>query len=170
MIWVILSAAGAFITAIFLTSPKDVASTDHSVTIVPVVSPESAPATTPIVHPMIQRWATAVAHWEGANPLNCNPGNLKYSTLTASWGATKGPQASDGGHLCKFATPQAGMAALVNFLTLGAEGELIISHPWPCTLHDFTVRFAGNPPAGYINGICTMLAVSPTVLISIFLT
>ena len=119
--------------------------------------------------PMIIKWRDAITIGEGATQESNNPGNLKYSTLTASWGATKGRQASDGGYLCQFATLQAGQTALCNFLTLACEGELIISHPWPCTLQDFTVRYAGNPPHGYIDGIATHMGVATSVLISSFL-
>lgn len=118
---------------------------------------------------MITTWAIAIAHWEGALPSSNNPGNLKYSTLTASWGATKGRQALDGGFFCQFATPKAGADALYNFLKLGCEGELIISHPQPCTLDQFTTRFAGNPPQGYKDGIAHDLGVPLTTDIKTFL-
>ena len=146
---------------------QPVASTDHSTLILPITTtpmpPESAtvatqpPYTPPSPFPpKIVAWATAVAHWEGANPLSCNPGNLKYSTLTASWGGTKGHPASDGGFLCQFLTYQAGFKALCNFLQLAAEGELIISHPLPCSIEQFTVKYAGNPKQGYKTGILTV--------------
>lgn len=115
---------------------------------------------------MIVKWADAVEHWEGAKPESNNPGNLKYSSLTASWGATKGRQAADGGNFCQFADYQKGKVALCNFLLLGAEGQLIISHPKPCTLDAFTTRFAGNPPQGYKNGVAQMLGVSLSTDIS----
>ena len=118
---------------------------------------------------MVLKWANSVKTWEGATLESHNPGNLKYSTLTESWGAQKGRQASDGGYLCQFTTDEQGMNALCNFLTLGCEGELLISHPQPCTLEQFTVRYAGNPPQGYINGICDELGVSQDVYISTFI-
>jgi hypothetical protein len=100
-----------------------------------------------------------------------NPGNLKYSTLTASWGAQKGPAASDGGFLCQFANDNAGQTALCNFLVLGCEDELIAFHaPEARTLAGFTTIYAGNPPEGYITRIEEALGVPGTTQISTFLT
>ncbi len=152
-----------------------VASLDRTGQDVPVVpssvpAPQAPTALPSPFKPMILKWAALVTQGEGANPLSNNPGNLKYSTLTASWGATKGHPASDGGFLCQFKTPQAGKDALCNFLTLGAEYELIISHPKPCSIHDFTVRFAGNPPEGYIDRIVQGLGVVPTTDIAMLLS
>lgn len=159
-------------------SPDSMSSNDNNplvvASVVPATPPPVAP-TSPVqqssapTHPKIADWAKAIAQWEGANPASNNPGNMKYTTLTASWGAMKGHPASDGGYLCQFKTYQAGLTALCNFLTLGAEGQLIISHPESCTLEAFTKRFAGNPPQGYIDGICKELGLSPTTLISTFL-
>ncbi len=126
--------------------------------------------TSTIFAPMIEKWITAVSQWEGANPESNNPGNLKYSTLTASWGATKGHPASDGGYLCQFATENAGEIALGNFLTLGCEDELIAFHsPEARTLRGFTVIYAGNPPENYIQGIIAGLGVPGDTLISTFI-
>jgi len=140
----------------------------------PQPSPQPPPPTTeaqPSPSPMtkIQAWANAIKTGEGANPTLNNPGNLKYSTLTASWGASRGKQASDGGWLSQFPTYQQGFTALCNFLTLACEGELIISHPQPCSLQNFTVRYAGNPPQGYIDRIAATLDVPTSVDISTFL-
>ena len=110
--------------------------------------------------PKILLWASAIAIGEGADPDSNNPGNLKISTLTASWGATKGRPASDGGFLCQFATLQDGQNALCNFLTLACEGELIISNPRPCSFQAFTEKYAGNPPMGYMVGIADRLGIS----------
>ena len=98
---------------------------------------------------MITKWAGLIAIGKGANPASNNPGNLKYSTLTASWGATKGHPALNGGFLCQFSSLQAGQAALCNFLTLGCENKLIAFHaPSARTLKGFTRIYAGNPPRG----------------------
>ncbi len=118
---------------------------------------------------MIEKWANAITKWEGANPISNNPGNLKYSTLTASWGGTMGHPAADGGHFCHFATPQAGHNALCHLLILAAQNQLIAYHQ-ARTLRQFTVVFAGNPPEGYIKGICDFLGVGGGVLISSFLS
>ena len=114
-------------------------------------------------HPKIYTWAKAIVKWEGHFD-----GNLKFTTLTKSWGATQGRPAQDGGHFCVWKDENAGFQALCNFLTLACEGELIIAHH-PCTYYDFTVRFAGNPPTGYINGIMKEIDCNPTTDISTFL-
>jgi len=121
--------------------------------------------------PMIAKWAAAIGRWEGAKPGLNNPGNLKYSTLTKSWGASFGPAAADGGFLCEFPSLQIGTEALCNFLTLGAEDELIAFHaPAARTLEGFTVIYAGNPPQGYINGIIAAMGVPGDTQISTFLS
>lgn len=94
---------------------------------------------------------------------------MKYTTLTASWGASRGRAATDGGWLCQFATQEAGFGALCNFLKLACEGELIISNPRPCSLQDFTVKYAGNPPQGYVDRIAAYLNVPTSVDIATFL-
>ena len=119
----------------------------------------------------ITAWASAIAKEEGANPALNNPGNLKVSTLTVSWGAEKGPAAQDGGYLAKFATLEAGSTALCNFLVLGCEDELIAFHaPEARTLGGFTKIYAGNPPQGYIMAIAAAIGEPETVLISTFLS
>lgn len=123
----------------------------------------------PLHQSKISLWASAIKTGEGANSASNNPGNLKYSTLTASWGATKGRQATDGGWLCQFPTYPMGYTALCNFLKLACEGQLIISHPKPCSLQDFTKRYAGNPPQGYINNIAKALGVPLDTDIATFL-
>lgn len=162
---------------------RTMASQDNSELSVPIITtnmPEISPnppiaptspiaPSTPLFAPMILKWADAIAPEEGAKPGSNNPGNMKYTTLTKSWGATQGRPATDGGYLCQFATMEAGKDALLNFLTLGCEGELIISHPWPCTFQDFTKRYAGDPPQAYIDQIATAIDVSTNVLIKTFL-
>lgn len=133
-------------------------------------TPQTAPATQNIPkQSLIQKWAKLIEQGEGARPELNNPGNLKYSTLTASWGATKGRKASDGGWLCQFPSYDQGFTALCNFLTLACEGALIISHPSPCTLQAFTMRYAGNPPQGYIDRIAIGLGMPLNADISTFL-
>lgn len=135
----------------------------------PPVAPVSPQEPSPVRN-MIVAWAEAISQGEGASLASNNPGNMKYTTLTASWGASKGRAATDGGFLCQFPTQEQGFTALCNFLTLACEGELIISHPQPCTLRDFTMRYAGNPPEGYLERIAAYLNVPTSVLISTFLT
>lgn len=146
--------------------------------------PESQPIEVPIVtvthteqppivntngfHPMIVKWAGAITHGEGASPSSNNPGNLKFSTLTKSWGATQGRAASDGGFLCQFSNPQQGLNALCDFLTLGAEDLLVAFHQ-ARTLREFTVVYAGNPPEGYIETIIEIVGVPGDTIISTFI-
>jgi hypothetical protein len=131
--------------------------------------PTPAIPAVPEFPPKIIEWAQAIGMEEGANPESNNPGNLKYSTLTASWGATKGRAATDGGFLCNFSTLAQGTKALCNFLVLACEGELIISHPQPCSITDFTKRYAGNPPQGYIDAIIAKIGCQPNTDIAVFL-
>lgn len=120
--------------------------------------------------PTIIAWSKAIAAAEKANPKYNNPGNLKYSTLTASWGATSGRAATDGGFLCQFPTLLMGQNALCSFLVLGAEDELVAFHSATArTLGGFTTIYAGNPPQNYINSIAKALNVPLTALISTFL-
>ncbi len=118
----------------------------------------------PVMEDKITLWAKAIVHWEGHFD-----GNLKYTTLTKSWGATQGRPALDSGYFCLWKDHDTGFQALCNFLTLGCEGQLIISHPQPCTFHDFTIRFAGNPPLGYMLGIAKEIGCTPETDISTFL-
>lgn len=98
-----------------------------------------------------------------------NPGNLKYSDLTASWGGAKGELASDGGYFCYFTDESTGFVALCNFLQLGAKDELIAFHE-ARTLADFTEVYAHptklpNGSIPYLNTICNQLKVAPTILV-----
>lgn len=117
---------------------------------------------------MITRWASAIAHGEGASVSSNNPGNLKYSSLTASWGATRGRAATDGGYLCQFATYALGLNALCHFLMLGCENLLLAFHQ-ARTLQKFTVIYAGKPPQPYIDNIAKELGVSLDTDIATFL-
>lgn len=150
---------------------------EDTLPVVPVVSPPEITVDQPNSIPMkqfpqmITKWSEAIARWEGAEPSSNNPGNLKYSSLTASWGATKGRAAADDGFFCQFETLQEGQDALCNFLMLGADDELLDFHtPFARTLQGFTVIYAGNPPQGYINGISEYLGVPVDTQISTFLT
>lgn len=119
----------------------------------------------------IVEWAKNIAIGEGADPASNNPGNLKYATLEASWGATRGRPASDGGFLCQFPTLEMGRNALCNFLMLGCEDELVAFHaPEARTFGGFTKIYAGNPPEGYITGIAGRMGITLDTQISTFLT
>jgi hypothetical protein len=119
----------------------------------------------------ITLWSALVSKEEGANPLNHNPGNLAFSTLTQSWGAVQGPAKSDGGYLAKFENDIAGLTALCNFLVLGCQDELLAFHaPEARTLAGFTKIYAGNPPQGYTDAIVQGMGGDPDVQISTFLS
>lgn len=111
-------------------------------------------------------WAHGIAKWEG-DITGHNAGNLKYTTLTKSWGATQGRQAQDGGYFALFSDD--GVPALCNFLTLGCEDELKAFHS-ARTFQKFTEVYAGNPPQSYISGIAREVPCNLMDDISTFLT
>lgn len=115
----------------------------------------------------IVQWANAIAKWEG-DVTGVNPGNMKYTTLTKSWGATQGRLAQDGGYFALFPTFEMGFTALCNFLTLGCENELVAFHE-ARTFETFTNVYAGNPPTTYIQGIATAIGCSLDTDISTFI-
>lgn len=118
----------------------------------------------------ITKWAVAIGKSEGANPKWHNMGNLKYSTLTASWGATKGFQATDDGWIAAFPDDQTGETALGNFLMLGCENELLAFHsPEARTLDGFTKIYAGNPKQDYYDVIHAELGLPGDTQISTFI-
>lgn len=117
---------------------------------------------------IIARWANAIAKWEGAKTELNNPGNLKYSTLMATWGATRSNHAIDGGNFSQFKTYEEGLQALCNFLILGCEDELKDFHN-ARTFEAFTKVYAGNPPQTYIQGIADLVGCSLDIQISTFL-
>lgn len=140
--------------------------------------PTSQPIPTPIIptvlkKPTIVDWANAVKQEEGwsvGSPsyTHSNPGNLGYTTLTKSWGASQGAPKSDGGHFAFFQDYNTGFTALCNFLTLGAEDELRAFHQ-ARTLGEFSGVY-GNTGLGYGQGIARTLGVSVDMLVSDFLS
>ena len=136
------------------------ATADESTTTQPVsVQPTAKPAS------RIHLWALAISVQEGAKKGLNNPGNLKVSTLTKSWGAIDGFQAEDGGWIAQFPTLEAGETALEDFLTLGAEDELLAFHE-ARTLLAFSNVYAGNPPAEYPQAVARALGVSVDIDVS----
>ena len=122
-------------------------------------------AVPPPFPPKIVNWAKGIKQWEG-DITGHDAGNLKYTTLTQSWGAMKGRPAEDGGYFALF--PDDGMNALCNFLKLGCEDELVAFHQ-ARTFESFTKIYAGNPPQTYIQGIADLIPCQLTDDISIFL-
>jgi hypothetical protein len=125
-----------------------------------------------IKYPRIVAWANAIKQIEGWSPtspscVNNNPGNLGYTSLTASWGGMKSGAKTDGGNFCKFKDYDTGFQALCNFLVLGAEDELKAFHQ-ARTLGDFS-KVYGNTGSGYGQQIANILNVPVTTNISTFL-
>ncbi len=122
-------------------------------------------------HLKIVKWAQAIAHFEGANPVLNNAGNFKYSTLLGTWGGMRSNQnGSDGGVFCKFATHELGFQALCNFLTLGAEDELKNYHN-ARTIKEFTLVYTNHPipKYDYSDSLIKELGVTPDTDVSTFL-
>jgi len=136
------------------------------------VTATPAPKPTPSTFPSkILAWAQIIGKEEGANPSLDNPGDLKLSDLTKSWGAIQGFAATDGGFLAKFPTEQMGEIALCDFLVLGCQDQLLAFHsPEARTLTGFTKIFAGNPPQTYTDAIVAAMGGDPTIQISTFLS
>lgn len=142
----------------------------------PIVPP---PMPTPSKYPLkIVTWAKLIAAGEGATSLSNNPGNLKLTNLTATWGAMRGRPATDGGWLARFSTYEQGFDALCELLVLAAQDQLIYYHkispagkpqPEVRTLEGFTRVYAGGPPQGYINRIVAGMGGDPRVDIATFL-
>lgn len=121
--------------------------------------------------PTISQWATLIARFEGANSSLNNPGNFKYSTLMASWGAVEANGASDGGSFALFKTYSDGFKALCNFLTLACEDELKDYHT-ARTIKEFTLVYTNHPQPeyDYSDNLIKELGVSPNTDISTFLS
>lgn len=146
----------------------------EEITIIKPVNPINIPVPQPQVQntvpiSMITKWATAISIAEGARKDLNNPLDLKVSTLTESWGASNGMQATDGGWIAKFETYEQGFTAGCNFLKLGCEDELKAFHQ-ARTLETFMEVFAGNPPQPYIQSIADYLGVPLSTDVSAFLS
>lgn len=132
------------------------------------IEPDVPPPAPPVHVSRIAEFAKAVEKAENANPKWFNPGNLKYSDLTAEWGAIKGFQATDGGYIAKFSSYEEGFQALYNFLALGCQDELLGFHK-ARTLELFIKVYAGNPAPYYLKSVCDDLKVEPQTNVSTFL-
>ncbi len=138
----------------------------------PPVPPPPIPDPPPVPKPphisKIPVWALAIQHEEGGKPwdlnmVNHNPGNLKYSSYTASLGGKKAGAGSDGGHFCYFETYDKGFKALCQFLTDAANNLLIPFHH-ARTLDEFTTVYA-RPPKNhpYAKNVAKALDVPVTI-------
>jgi hypothetical protein len=130
----------------------------------PSPSPLPSPTTTPPKPSRITTWGEAIKIAEGYGPgtrsfRDRNPGNFKFTELTASWGGKKGDPAPDGGFYCTFETYELGFQALCKFLTLGAKDNLKAYHQHR-TLNSFMSLYANVPlNHGYIKTVAATLKV-----------
>lgn len=131
----------------------------------PQPSPSPAPTPSPVPPVQVSRipkWAQLISVQEGdftgsRSRINSNPGNLKYSAYTKTLGAI----GKDSGGFCKFASWDAGMKGLCQFLTDAAGDQLI---PYKqCTLLSFTTIYAQPPNMNYVNAIAQGLNVDPSI-------
>jgi hypothetical protein len=118
-------------------------------------APPSTQASPPTHISKIEPWAKAIQRQEGGSPLDLNmrlnnPGNLKYSGLTAALGGVRASNATDGGSFCRFPTYEAGFNALCKFLRLAATDQLK-SYRSTMSLELFTAIYA-NPPKDHPYG------------------
>ena len=93
-----------------------------------------------------------------------NPGNLKYTSYTASLGGKLGKAATDGGTFCYFDTYEEGFKALTTFLTMAAQGKLK-PYPLGITLDKFSSIYALPPNKNYVNTVAARIGVSPQIRI-----
>lgn len=135
----------------------------------PVIPPVVVPPA-PIHRSRIQDWALGIQSAEGGKPWhinmkNHNPGNLKYTSFTASLGGKLGKAATDGGYFCYFDTYEEGFKALCTFLTMAAQGKL---KPYPkgITLDKFSSTYALPPNKNYVNTVAARIGVAPSIKIA----
>ena len=133
-------------------------------------SPEIKPEDRPMNRNRIEEWALSIQHAEGGKPndlntRNRNPGNLKFTSYTASLGGKKGSAGSDGGNFCVFDTYQDGFKALCQFLTDACTNKLK-SYRRTMTLDEFSKVFANVPLGhGYQKSIALRLRVPLSIQI-----
>lgn len=119
-------------------------------------------------YPKIYQWAKAIAPAEGARPDLNNPGDLKVTPTTETWGATNGFEAEDGGWIAKFPDLKTGFQAQVNLLTLIAANEALKYH-LDRTLQGVMTVYANHPKQEYINQIAAQIGVPITIDVGTFL-
>jgi hypothetical protein len=120
---------------------------------------------------MIEQWARAIQKHEGwfngsRSFRNNNPGNLRYTTYTASLGKNKG---KDNGNFIIYVDYETGFSALKQFLK-DAATDVLRAYRGTMTIYDFYSVYApsgdGNYPKGYAEAVAADLGVSPKVKIS----
>ncbi|MDI6777559.1 MAG: peptidoglycan DD-metalloendopeptidase family protein [Patescibacteria group bacterium] len=144
--------------------------------IAPVPASNNAPSVPP-ASSKIEQWALAIKKHEGfIAPCaqypkgsrayrNNNPGNLRYTSYSASLGLIKG---KDDKNFVIYQTYDIGFNALKKFLTDAANGKLISYKP-DMTLYQFYSKYApstdGNYPKGYAESVAWVMGVSPNTKI-----
>lgn len=132
----------------------------------PAPTAPPAPPTAPLPPtqspvPTIVAWADAIRIREGGRPndpntLNKNPGNMRCSTLTRSF---KGFSHCSPNNFCVFDTDQDGFNALVSFLTMACEGQLLPYQPTMSIL-SFTKKYAQPPDNQYAIAVAKAMGLS----------
>lgn len=131
-------------------------------------SPAQPIQVAPVQTSRISLWAEGIQQAEGwaagtRSFKNNNPGNLKYTTLTASFGATGKDPMGDGSFFCIYPSYEVGFKALCSFLTLAAQNQLLDYHD-KRTLMAFTLEYARPPKAldgsyPYLNIVANKIGV-----------
>ena len=114
---------------------------------------------TPDHHPKLAIWAKEIERQEGGRPehrnmRNHNPGNLKYTSYTASLGAVD----KDSGNFCIFPAYEQGFNALCQFLLDACNNQL--KHYKDSTLDQFTKIYANPLSRNYVRGVARVLGVN----------
>lgn len=116
----------------------------------------------------LEVWAKAIQAEESSKPPRVtdvnvrlkNPGNLKYTSYTASLGGKKSTVPGlDGGTFCEFPTYTDGLNALKQFLRDAVDGKLKSYKPTD-TLKKFTQTYANPPNLGYATNVAKKLGVT----------
>lgn len=131
-----------------------------------------APVVSPVEKGMtkLQTFAKAIQEFEGWYPpdpdaknvyplgslswRNRNPGNLKYTSLTAELGAT----GKDQYNLCIFESYEKGFNALCSFIRMAGENKLSRYHD--CSILSFFQNYAGENQKKYAKFVADKLKVS----------
>ena len=116
----------------------------------------------------LEVWAKAIQAEESSKPPRVtdvnvrlkNPGNLKYTSYTASLGGKKSTVPGlDGGTFCEFPTYTDGLNALKQFLRDAVDGKLKSYKPTD-TLKKGTQTYANPPNLGYATNVAKKLGVT----------
>lgn len=141
--------------------------------IVDILKPSIEPEPSKIIYPpKIVKFAKAIEQEEGNKPprptdrnqRNNNPGNLKYSSVTASFGAI----GKDKDNFCIYPNYETGFDALCEFLILACNDGLKPYHE-ARTLYKFIKVYANPPNDNYALNVSKFMNVSVNYNIKNFL-